>query len=860
MDQVNLFRTAAAAVRRVWVDLVIVCALWAAACAAGVWYVGVYSAARAPVDLSYREFAAAVSMACGRGFVDPGYDATPGLDRFLSAQTDTFSCSEFPPRLDTAPPNFTQRIYRYLMESAALVWIVRGRISWSGLTPLYGMLYAFTIAAAYGIFRTAMRLRLLAVLAAVAFMVSAIHLAQLPFIRDYAKAPFILGLLLVMARMAVGPLTWRRTLALAAAFGVILGIGFGFRNDLLINVPPFVAVVFLCLPGRIIRNLAMKCAAVGVAAALFVAVSWPVLRAYERGSNSGHVALLGLMTTFERPLGIRGSIYDWGYTYLDGFISATIYSYNYRIHGITTEFLSKDYDRAAMAYLFQVARHWPADMMARAYASVLKVLELPFTIGTYTNVIPYGATGPRVSAFYGWQIGELRHLSGYGVLLAALALAFVAGTSIWSAFALLGLLMYYAGYPAIQFQVRHFFHLEFIGWLALGFVVDRVAMAAWTLGQEWRSRRAVDLRPWTRGALRAGAFAASAAAVIAGGLVALRAYQQPHVRALLETYAAAPRERLATQTIVKGDTALIVSPELWADRLREEKTVSVSTQYLVAEFSDDACGAARLPVTLKYAWTMIANDFSREAVVALGRHTGPTRMFFPAFYHGFTHFAGLELPREYAGCLTSLSRVADVRRFPILLDITFTPTWRQAALYQTIDLVESRDDGGEPGYFTTPRTLVVSAEALDRPAPFAPADVVERASIVTRTPDGRWVIRGRPPLQTSYLLRFRAHQARRGDLFVAKGTTRTGSFLIGPLEGEQWSGNVAVDRRGAFVVAVQPTEDGEYGVLLSADLKPHFPADHIGHRIGPWVEWIPGATLWIDIVLDRIGWASHSNK
>ena len=34
------------------------------------------------------------------------------------------------------------------------------------------------------------------------------------------------------------------------AFGAVLGLGFGFRNDLLINVPPFAAVVLFCLPGR----------------------------------------------------------------------------------------------------------------------------------------------------------------------------------------------------------------------------------------------------------------------------------------------------------------------------------------------------------------------------------------------------------------------------------------------------------------------------------------------------------------------------------------------------------------------------------------------------------------------------------
>ena len=60
----------------------------------------------------------------------------------------------------------------------------------------------------------------------------------------------------------------------------------------------------------------------------FTIVAWPILTAYREGSNTGHVALLGLMTPFDKPLGIEGSIYDWGYTYLDGFAAVTVNSKN----------------------------------------------------------------------------------------------------------------------------------------------------------------------------------------------------------------------------------------------------------------------------------------------------------------------------------------------------------------------------------------------------------------------------------------------------------------------------------------------------------------------------------------------------
>ena len=832
--------------RRLGPDAAIVCALCVAAYLAGSWYIGVFNTTGMTLDPSQHEFGAAVAMACGRGFVDPGYDATPGLSRFLTKQADGFNCDEFPRALPPAGPNFTQRIYRYLMSAAALVWIARGRVAWSALSPLYGIFYALTIAAAYGLCRAAMRLRLLAVLASTAFMASAIHLSHLADIRDYAKAPFILALLLVMARMARAPLTGRRTLAYAAAFGAILGIGFGFRNDLLINVPPFVFVVCCCLPGPLTKNLRVKACALALAAAVFVLAAWPVVRAYEGGSNSGHVALLGLMTPFDAPLAIRGSVYDWGYVYLDNFVGAIVASYNNRVHGVSTTYLSHEYDRAAIGYLLQIARHWPADMIVRAYASVVQVLEMPFTVGRYTDAIPLGVTGPWATAFYSRQMAVVRLLSGAGVLSVALALIIAGSASVWTGVVLLGFVLYYAGYPAIQFHIRHFFHLEIIAWLALGFVIDRGARAAWTLVRDWRSGVTPDAGVWRHRAIRAAVFAVALIAIVRGGLTVVRAYQDPHVRALLDEYDAAPRNRLRTETIVDGGIS----------RLRIPEASSSGTHYVIMEFSGAACGAGRLPVTMRYAASSPLDDFSRQSVVTLQNSGEQTRVFFPAFSDAASHFESIDLPQKYASCLTSVSQMTDARRFPVLLDMTLRPGWPQGTLHQTLN-TERRRSSDDADYYSNPRNLGLTRQALDHPAPMQAGDVADRASFTRRGDAGAWVIRGRPAQRTSSLLRFADRPARRGDVLVAAGDARDGDFLIGLLKGEQWIKNVAVGSRGPFVVAIEAPEDGAYGVLLSADLRPGWVAAHSGNRVGRWIDWIPGATLWTDIVVDSIGWAGR---
>ena len=154
--------------------------------------------------------------------------------------------------------------------------------------------------------------------------------------------------------------------------------------------------------------------------ATFLVVAWPILAAYSRGSNSGHVALLGLMSSFDGPLGVQGSIYDWGYFYNDGFANRTVNSFTYRREGHPVVYISAEYDRAMVVLLLTIARHWPADMVARAYGAALKVFEEPFTVGVYQNAIPYGIHHPTVVALYEKQMSVLRALNGIGAAAVAL--------------------------------------------------------------------------------------------------------------------------------------------------------------------------------------------------------------------------------------------------------------------------------------------------------------------------------------------------------------------------------------------------------------------------------------------------------
>src|SRR5438132_1167690 len=182
--------------------------------------------------------------------------------------------------------------------------------------------------------------------------------------------------------------------------------------------------------------------------------------------------------------------YDIGTHYLDGYAAVLITTHSYLRHGRVVEYLSPEYDQASVGLIGDVVRHFPADIFVRGIAATLRVLDFPFSVRGFSPPDTPGAASPSVLRFYGVQSYGLRALSGLGPLLAAVAIVIVGSWSVTGGIGLLLLTIYYGGYPAVQFHVRHFFHLEFAAWWALLFVVASLCRAGWN-----RHRRQPLVRP-----------------------------------------------------------------------------------------------------------------------------------------------------------------------------------------------------------------------------------------------------------------------------------------------------------------------------------------------------------------------------
>jgi hypothetical protein len=229
-------------------------------------------------------------------------------------------------------------------------------------------------------------------------------------------------------------------------------------------------------------------------------------------------------------------------------------------------------------------------------------------------------------------------------------------------------LVYFGGYPAIQFANRHYFHLELIAWWALAFIAHHVGVV---LMHRLRPQQAEvsAVRPnW-----RQAAWVVSV--MIAAGIIpllALRGYQQRTLRAFFERYLEAPIDEQPLEPGAAG--------EMHAVPAAAAADAETGESFMVVTLNAWQC-ADGASVTFRYDKAFPPDDFSRTFTLA-GRspHQQPTRIFTPVY----THFVGVEFSDIHPGCVGSVSRVRDLTGFSLLLPAVLPPRWEREAMYQRL--------------------------------------------------------------------------------------------------------------------------------------------------------------------------------
>lgn len=676
-------------------DARIVAVLFAAALILGTAYAVPWGGApRGIGKFAYWWFGPSVMIASGNGFVHTDIPKIPHLREFLRREIDTYPRDEAPRNPPARPLGNWHETHRYLVLTVGLYWRVFG-ISWTALGPLYGAFLALSVVLAYGLFRLGAN-RLVATALALSYMVWPSTLEILPNIRDFFKVPWILAAIFIMVLLCKEPRSKRALLGWSAALGAVIGIGLGFRLDLLIYLYAAIIVLAVFLPGNPLRDIGLRVAAIAVLLLCFYTTARPVLQSLHADeSTAPHNILGGLGRGYDLELGVGGTPYSWFQRGKDALIHSAVASHAHRARGETERVAdhTSAYGRAAKRYLRDIVVTFPADFIIRAYAALLRTLE-----GAEFSPNPGSSRGDEfVARMVDGTHPLLCHVWKYGKYYTAAGLLLLSLDSLRLALAGLFFVLYLGGHGCLQFQLRHYSHLSIIPLWFMGFVIYHISTSVLQL-RDSRARRAakeIVLSPrawWTPPLKRALLLTAGALTLLAVPLWAARAYQDRVVGSLLERYANVEREKLDLGTLEAdtpepGWTLFKPAPLFDASQYSpEQKTWHVQTEFLVIETRGDE----PLPVYVKYAAHPPNFDLSHVRQPQLRPADGgeTTESFIPLYESspdmGNRKFMGVAFPSDKLSRVLGAYRLTDLGDLPVLLECALPRDGGQLQRHQTL--------------------------------------------------------------------------------------------------------------------------------------------------------------------------------
>ena len=629
-----------------------------------------------------KKCAPAVMIGLGYNYCEPAAPMPEAITEFLALETDRLDVAALPENIELAPSEQTLGFHLYAYYAMGLLWRVTG-VSWPALHHLMALLFALSIGCAWYILRLGAG-RPVALAGAVLMMFSPGYLYILPHLRDFSKTPFVLAVIALLGYAVVRERRLRGLLVICGALGLAMGVGLGFRQDLLVCLPVTVAGLLCFLPGGLRRTWKRRLLSVGMLLVCFLTSAYPVFQAIpSRTPNSFHAIMLGLTTPFNQNLGLGGTPYEIGYYYRDEYAHTLLASYAHAKLDRDTQlaYNTPEYNAVGRRFfLDQFLAHFPADFTARWYASIKRTLD--YVAFAIDSNLPANLGDGRLEALAWFRWRVFGFLAGAGLWIAVLALMVVSLRSV--RLALFGTLVffYFCGYPTLQYMQRHYFYLEVLFWWALAVLVWQTGRGLWWLRKpEHRTRTWRALRTpagLKSAAVRRAALFAGILVLGAGGVLwAARMYQSFQVRGIYTAYAAVEGEELAAD-VTKQQGAAVFRPKGFLDHdafSPAEAALQVQTGLLVVE-----CLPAERPIPLTFVYEAAnkMNDFSRMVNVPSRSEAGemPVRVFFPVYNAPPSYslksryFDSIRVPEALAHRVRGLYAVRAYASLPVLLNLT----------------------------------------------------------------------------------------------------------------------------------------------------------------------------------------------
>lgn len=676
------------------------------ATASGTWFSTQYGSGQ-PAGMGWL-FQPALMVATGNGFISPDFrQMHPDVSRFLSGELESIT----PDIVNSRPVDKNQSsidayagCHPYLIYSIAVTWRIFG-ISWNSLKALAAVVFMLTAILTYGMFRLGCG-RCLSLLGTALFFVSPHFLDPATIsLRDASKVPSLFCCFLIIGALIAKPRSKRVVLGLALVLGLTVGVGLGFRQDMLPFFPLGLLALLFAI-GRIQaprRMIWMTVPAVYLIAFLLPAA--PVFISMARiNGGTPHYLLQSMCTHYEETMGIGPASYNLISSPSDMYIHSVMSSYGLRTHRLTGEEARKGknepapFSRAIMqmgsGVWWDSAMMFPSDFITRCLAATRQI-----TTGSNILTIENHPLMP-VQA----EVLLTRFFATFGLPLAMLLLLFISLHDRMTAIAAMLFLLALGAYTSLGFHYRHVFHMGFLPFWIVAVVAQMTLETCWRTGKSIRRdgfRACMNTnRPQCAKALKNAAVVAAVAAIILLlPLQILRVVQHRTVSNLLSHYASASLQPLDVERIETNDR---VSFRLRSPLPSVQEAAALPYYYTPADYLVLELAPCTKPRNCWIEHDDRAPDLStRETIApAMPEDTEPTLFFFPAYLSfamataeagnpgpiGFvrTQFKGVGLPKQHAGAFRRLYRVADVSQFRLLPTITLHADKRAFRHFQTL--------------------------------------------------------------------------------------------------------------------------------------------------------------------------------
>jgi hypothetical protein len=622
-----------------------------------------------------QEIAPAIGIAKGHG---PSYPAeiSPELRSFLMLESATAPWEAVPQDAAYVAADGKFVLDRiYLLYCLGWFWKIVG-FSWTATIGLGAFFLSLCGLCVYGIFRQFMSNRIAVPLALTAGLLPQ-TLVMLPSLRDLGKGPFILATILYCCYVAAHARSARAYFLSALGVGLVIGVGFGFRQDSLICLPA-AACFCLCaarLEGAGLQPVRRILATGLLVVAFLVPAAPPLLMTADSGGNNAFYLAQGYSAHSLDNLEIENRAYTPLYSHLDYVVHAYLYcsaldsgisvaednNLLWRALAIRTALQaqtgalpaeavllyppfsapltiwSRDAELYARAYVLRLATMFPGDALTRWYAA---------TVVSLRGLEPGYYAVPAEELLQGWQ-GLLSPLFGhfrvFGVFYAIAGFVLLSQRNVWLAVALVGLLVYFTGYPSLSFQWRHTYHLAFACLLFPGICLDRV-LGPGGLIDLFRKRgaaedsvmgRSIALKRRRIMVVSIGLIAVVAALGVPWTLAGL--VQRMNLDGVHAQYSNADIDSAAVEMETLPDGGTLVRPQGLPDLGRSEAVPAVIDKFFSPmPVPDFVCEYMALDLTSSSGSFQVDSEYNDGSYNGRHRYTHPSggtrvRLFVPVF-------------------------------------------------------------------------------------------------------------------------------------------------------------------------------------------------------------------------------------